>query len=360
MHAMHSADIALHSALHIPRIGPPALVPRSFTVTDASEPIIARTALTLMEAGILREGLPLRPRDTAAQILHAGLEDWLARQQAGLRTLRFGLEVWLVDRSTREQIMEPYFNVRLITHDGYWGGQLTIGPAVKRLETAHPGLGETVMASLDEAARLIPIFTPRDALSWASFAYWNGCDTDAEWQQMCIENGDDPDDFEMVTRGEFDRAIPRWVSEPRQRISARRLQQLAAQGSGKAQRVAGALHRLALARRSDNWPERLSISYDRTVILRAAMLRWGPNDPMFRIADDFRNLVMEMDEDVFEHFSEINLPVGRHDDPAAAAEATAAWRDHFEHIASVLRVMHLVDDLLVEISPATDIKALYA
>lgn len=353
----------MHTALQIPRIGPPSFVPRSFTVVDASEPLTAQAALTLMDAGIIPADLRLGGHHTPDRVLRAGLVDWLERQQAGMRVIRFGLQLGLVDPSIRGDKRPEYFNLRLVTHDGYWQPPLIIGPAVKRLDADHLGLGETLMYWLSQAHRLIPIYTPNDALGMASYVYWSGCDNETEWRDMMERDGEDPADFEIVTRAEFDKAIPLWASVPRQRIKPKDLRGLdgnAPWSKSRTRRVATLLSRMA-DRHADKavWPDPLPMPDGADIFLRAATLMWSDRDPMLRIADDFGNLAMEHGE-YCEHFSEANF-IAAHARTRAAErqEITDAWRDHFAHLAKVIHIMRIVDQLIGELVPAKQIEGLH-
>lgn len=352
----------MHTALQIPRIGPPSVVPRSFTVVDASEPFTAQAALTLMDAGIIPVDLRLGGQRSPERVLQAGLVNWLERQQAGMRVIRFGLQLGLVDPSIRREKRPEYFNLRLVTHDGYWQPALIIGPAVKRIEADHAGLGETLMYWLNQAHRLIPIYTPNDALGMASFVYWSGCENEAEWREMMLHDGEDPGDFEIVTRAQFDKAIPLWASKPKQRITPENLRGIdgnASWSKSRTRRVATLLSRLAdWHADKTQWPDPLPIPDD-LVILRAATLMWSDRDPMLRIADDFGNLAMEHGE-YCEHFSEANF-IAAHARTRAAErqEITDAWRDHFAHLAKVIHIMRIVDQLIGELVPAKQIEGLH-
>jgi len=274
--------------LAIPSLG---RVPRTFTVPRASIPA-ARTALALLEAGLLNE---TAPRTSPAELVKQGLDTWLDRHAGKLRMFNVALRYDDGDlRVYRDEEAEPKEKaVMLSMFSTNWDAPL-IGERVKDCERAITGLGETILYWLNRASAHVPVWTPSSALNAACWCYWQGCNDERERiEEMKLndEAGAIPD---LFTRAQFDSAIPTWASSPRERIKREGIEHLA---SPRRTTVTGKVSRALL---------KLIATMKHAAVFEAPddpplgpyalMLRWSKDDPMTRIWDDASNDLAESGE----------------------------------------------------------------
>lgn len=264
--------------LEIPHLG---AAPRSFR-TFAANPMVARTTLALLEAGHLKPSAsgPL------PQLLRHGLQQWLEPLTAGMRCVEIHLHYFEFDAENK-----PGAELALRTDLPH---PLMVGRKLGALQKAAPGLGETVLWHLDhDLPGLLEIFTPASALDTAQWMEWGGNDDEKFYVQELIDGGEDPEDMEILTRDQFDRAIPRWASSPRERIKPAGLKRLA-KGRSHAARVAAAVLALHTVRgdyESDDQGRRLWPP--------TQALYWSQRDDVsLRLLDNLGEQVFESGEEL--------------------------------------------------------------
>jgi PRTRC genetic system protein F len=264
--------------LEIPHL---SAAPRSYK-TIAGNPLIARTALALLDAGHIRPDAA----GTPAQLLRQGLQQWLAPLTAGMRCVEIHLHYVEADAKDRRDA-EIALRTDLLR-------PLIVGGDLGTLQKAVPGLGETVLWHLDhDMPGLLEIYTPASALSTACWMEWGGADDESFRVQECIDEGEDPANVEILTRAEFDKAIPPWASRPRERIKPAGLKRIA-KGRGKAARVAAAV--LALHAVRGNYE---SDDEGRRLWPPAQALRWSKHDLVsMRLLDDLGEQVFQSGEEL--------------------------------------------------------------
>ena len=259
------------------------------SAANASTALLARR---LYEAQII-------PRDTPACAAHELLQTakkhlmhWIEQQVAGMRCL--ALHVRLMMGKADEEFTGRPAGLGMVT--ALWSSEcepFTVGPALDALEALLPGLGQTVLTTIDlTGPMLVPAFTAWDAMGVAQEYFWHGePNEEIALDEMC---GDDEAEREamrdgMVTRKMVDEAFPSWSTmwpKRRKKVSMRALATVG-QGarSAKARRVAD----LVLALRRLRLKDECRPQGDGWFIGFGPVLLWRDNDLTTRIFDDFCN-----------------------------------------------------------------------
>lgn len=326
--------------LELPRIGPPADCPRSWTVSNPS-PVMARTALALLDIGVLRG--PMLIKDPA-EIVRQSLRAWRAEQHRDMKV--FNLDLHVRELEVIGEDLERVNQVSIsLNNDGIWP-RYRIGSGILQLERAHKGLGETALHWIERAAgRTLPIYTPCEALARCSWIYWGGCDDESEvFEQMAL-NGDDPEEFEGITREQFDSMIPKLATHPGEKLRRPALKAIAqTHPKSNAGKVAAAL--LEIAKQIKDCPPDFRLSMmnadDLPCVIRGAYLRWASGDPSERIIDDWGHEIAEMGDWV-EGFADTIIACGSAAKPQATADA---WNVFLCDIAIAMDILRPVDRLI--------------
>jgi PRTRC genetic system protein F len=179
----------------------------------------------------------------------------------------------------------------------------TLKRAITALEQECPGFGQTTLAVLEDALRLLPeTISPNSTLNRAEYIYWYGeADENAVVEEYMAQDNVTPEDrdtwlaqMDIFTRAQFDASIPRWVNSPqsvRSRAAIKRNLH-----TGWAKNVFDKLDALQAAAQavpiglrfsdfSAGWPADFSIG-----------LLWAENDVTRRVHDDFLNQLFEAGE----------------------------------------------------------------
>jgi len=119
-------------------------------------------------------------------------------------------------------------------------------------------------------------------------------------------NGDGP--FEILTRAQFDKMIPRWASSPRPRINQDRLRQLA---NPRRRMLTGELARALVTLINALGKNRKRISSGQIEEEKPAadpliVLRWSMKDPTAQIMDDFYEDLWQTGEEAH-HFAALEF-----------------------------------------------------
>ena len=244
----------------LPRLGKG--VPRILHTLSQSA-FVATVADEMVAADVLEfpERIPAGLNET--QFVHTGLRTWWKRITAPLQIFSWNL---VVEESPEcnlgmrraSDINRPnlYISLQHGQNTMIDVPRFNVSDRISQLEEECPGLGETVLAALYDACRLLPgINTPRDTLGQIAFTHWQGCDDESEYIAYLAEEmeGKTPGErikqakeaYDGPTREWVDLMIPRWVQAPKRRRSRDDIAFRAT--SKRARAVATALDNMVLA-----------------------------------------------------------------------------------------------------------------
>lgn len=266
-------------------------IPRQL-LPSSSNACTALLARRLYEAQIIPHDAPARAAHEPLQTAKKHLMRWIEQQVAGMQCLT--LHVRLVMGKADEEFTGRPAGQGMVT--ALWSTEcepFTVGPALDALEALLPGLGQTVLTTIDlTGPMLVPAFTAWDAMGVAQEYFWQGeVNEEVALDEMC---GDDEAEREamrdgMVTRKMVDEAFPSWSTmwpKRRKKVPLRMLATVAATArSAKARRVAD----LVLALRRLRLKDECRPQGDGWFIGFGPVLLWRDNDLTTRIFDDFCN-----------------------------------------------------------------------
>lgn len=280
---------------------------RAYTTASAN-PLAAQMALAL--AG--EAELPALRKPDAPEIaaLERQLAAWLARQNAQMKFLRAGVHLALNQSPSGWDSDEgagapDAYTLVIRNHDEeYFGSVWHLERRFRMLDSEVPGLAAAALNAISHAgAHSFCVYTPGQALYWASMTWWMGEEDEsevlAEYRAMDGEGAELPED--IPTRAAFDKALPRAVTMPRSQLKRADLERIGRRGdaAGLAARLViaideacKAVHRRDKAIARSKRPAFDLESQDETGFTAMgcmAALRWNARDPMFRVYDDYGN-----------------------------------------------------------------------
>lgn len=298
----------------------------------------ARLARCLLDAGVIRGRVSTARAAEPVATCQTYLQAWL-RERLG--TLRCLAPVFRLDLGQRD----PHAgDASADAADGYvvWFSYVrpfAVGAALDRLEQIRPGLGATVLGTIEEKAwGLVPVFTPREAQSTAEEFYWYG-ESD-ESVALDEQAGDDEAEREalreqMVTKEKIDSAYPQWAlkrPKRRKRVSQRELKRIAATArSALVRQVADA----TLALSSIKLDGRFRPDEDGWFVGFGAVVTWQQGDITVRIFDDYVNYAYEGDA-----YDTIGAHELSFDGPTCTLDWMAAMEVRFEGMRQLDRLIH--------------------
>lgn len=320
------------SALEIPHLG---TVPRTWSV-HCAEPTLARAALALLDLGFLDgRARSLMP----AELVRQGMQCWADGVARGLQFF----ELHLSCGNAVDGGGDPSFALTLTVLDI---NHVSIGRRLAELERRHPGLGQTVLYWIGEAARhAVPIFTPAYALDAACWSYWAGCPNEAEIAADMKLQGDT---YDGLTRAEFDRAIPRWASHPRPRLSGKAIKALCRlPATSNTGRVARALLTLigAIAENAPRIETGPANGEGLPVFPPAVVLHWHKTQIIGRVFDDAADYFMESGEYAEKLAQSLML---------AGDDLAKNLRTFLDGVTPMLQIVRTIDQLLDLIKDSRD------
>lgn len=164
-----------------------------------------------------------------------------------------------------------------------------VGHRLVELEAQFPGLGEVALYAAElAAARTLGCWSPSSVREIASYLWWRGAQTQEEWVEELLVEGEDPDDC-GCSPDHFDKMFEHaWVCNPRRSLDAFGLLQAI---DAEAQDVAAVASLVAdILCEIDSgvsFPD--ASETERESVYRGCMLRWNSNDPMDEVLDDHIN-----------------------------------------------------------------------
>lgn len=302
----------------LPRLGKG--VPRILHTLSQSA-FVATLADEMVAADVLEFPAQLPANMQEAQFVHFGLRNWWKRITAPLQIFNWNLVVEETPECNRgmwraSDINRPNIFISL-QH-----GQNTlvevprfnISDRISTLEEECPGFGETVLAALYDASRLLPgINTPRDTMSQIAFTYWQGCSDETEYLEYLADDmeGETPADriknakeaYDGPTREWIDTMIPRWVQTPKRQRSR---DDIAFRATSKlARAVSTALDNMVLAAGARPLFESDNNEAEGFCTSVSLFLNWDDQDVVYRAFDDMANDAAQAgDEHTYQDFFE--------------------------------------------------------
>ncbi len=274
------------------------------TMRIAGENILtAPLAIALLEANLITGTMLTSDKDMAADehaLSTLALSTWWDSIQYQPKYFNWTMHVQeLEDYTGRHR--EGRGNVGwfcLRRNDNVDMPRFTLARGIGELESTLEGYGQTVLAVLHDACLHLPdALDPWRAASYAEYLYWHDSSTDEELlEDQRIERGYDTvqevlDDDDVLTRAEFYKHIPRWVTAPR-RVLARQTIVDAAQSSHDHEVIAAcdAIAALAGAPRFRLKPHEIGAhQFCDQCIDGCMVLLWTSNDQISRALDDALN-----------------------------------------------------------------------
>lgn len=304
----------------------------------------ALLARRLFEAQVIPFGTPAKAARDPLAVAKRSLNTWLSEQLDGLRSLNLHVQLLLGNAGGYLGGPEQAPGVATVL----WSTNVepfVVGPALEALEALKPGLGQSVLTTIDVIGwRLIPSFTPADVEGTAQNYYWYGeTNEEVALDEMC--EGDDPAEREamregMVTRKQIDEAYPSWATKwpsSRKALSDRVLAKVARSArSLKVRRVALLVR--DLQRIGSRVGQECQAEGDGPFIGYGPVLEWRERDLTTRVFDDLAN-----DACQGEHVDWC----GEHRFDLSDEESVATWLALMEPRMAGIRVL---DQLIFELS----------
>jgi PRTRC genetic system protein F len=313
-------------------------VPRSI-VPSSGRQRAARLARCLLDAGLIQGRVhALRAANPLGTSAHH-LQRWLRERLGPLKCLHPEFRMSVCERTgfpgdTGAEAEEHAYFVWFAHARGF-----VVGEALDRLEAMLPGLGATVLRAIEQASfRLIPVFTPSEALGIARDYLWYGEDDERlALDERCADDEAERETIrqELVTREKLDGAFPAWAlgsGSRRRGVGRRTLQRVALTAcSARVRRVADdalALLRLDL-------DDRLLPECEGAFVGYGALLMWHEGDIAARIFDDYMNDAMQ--GDAYDAIGEASFGL---DDAQAAREWMDTMEPRFEGMRRLDGLIH--------------------
>jgi len=290
------------SVLALPQFG--ADVPMSYTIPGVDAMTIPLT-IALLEAGVISDAMLRAPRnalltevfgETEKQLCERALAHWWTRliRANSCKFFRWGLEVMQLDTDgAYDRDTTAWF---CFGRTGDTIPRFALGRGIERLERVLDGFGQTVLAVLREALRLLPdSFTPWMALGLAEWMHWDDSENDDELianyaneRDIAVEAVKEGD---VLTRAIFFNEVPRWACAPQQVVTR---DAIVAAGTGKfEQSVIAACDELhALVTRPEfvlRPDDKGSYRCGRDTVDAAVVLLWKDNGVVGQVIDDYLN-----------------------------------------------------------------------
>lgn len=290
-----------------------AEVPMQYTVPGASA-LAVPLAIALLEAEVISDAMLRTPRnaplvdvfgETEKRLVERALAEWwttLIRSRP-CKFFRWELHV--------QQLAHPgdYFGTgidpstawfcltRMSSIDQY-PPRFALSTGVEKLERLLEGFGQTVLAVLHDATRLLPdSLGPWQAVDWCERTVWDGFDNDLELlESRRIDGGYSTvakliESEYIVTRDMFYAEMPEWIGNP---VRTRTRDEIGAAASTEFARkviaVCDDLHALVAGPNFVLGPEdkgAYRCGFD--TIDASMILLWKPDDTISQALDDFLN-----------------------------------------------------------------------
>ena len=288
------------TALIIPTI--PALIPTSLTVTDASARA-AKIVLSLFDMGLVSE-IDLEGNSFPHELISTVLTRWLderSRDFKGHFNLYLSMKDTLEEMGMSNEDLESVDVGEDIATHGlkvavYFRnpGFYTLREKVDALENDVPGLGEHALSMLYSVLHQTQFaVTPCWALDTARYEYWQGEDDEKDVIEEYLMNDEE---YDGLTRAEFDEQIPKLASEPGEKLSRAKIARIAKEYPRLAKLCMLLLEGETIRKEYKQfvWSENIFDGGDCHNVEYGCLLSWQEGDPVCRILDDWGNYVYQM------------------------------------------------------------------
>lgn len=279
-------------------------VPAAYAIRSG-ESFVRPLALSMLDSGVIVEADVLRrPKSEAALVAEALTRRW-AHITENMHIFDWNLRI--------EQAPEGYVHDRNKSPDHFWaiiqtsGGPITckevcIGGAMQALEAVRKGLGQTVLAALSDALRMLPtVCTPGYTLGLAEYMYWYGESNEAYAieEAMALHDCKTREDLltttDFFTRSQFFEGMPEWAALPR-RVLTRNQIARAANSDPLAREVVDAMTTIwGIACHYGPFADLRSEDIGADLVDFGLVLRWAEDDVTGRVIDDFGHSATEGD-----------------------------------------------------------------
>jgi PRTRC genetic system protein F len=264
--------------------------PAKFVANTLNGAALASFALALYDAGFVSEtdqGIEID------KLVKTGLER-VHRDILG--ELDHVDEIGLVVSTTLEGL-ECYTSNDDDDPKQYWIGidlgngnaPVSVGDKLKQLEALMPGLGQTVLDTLETAgAKTTGCWSPRFVRETASYTHWMGANTQEEWLEELEMYNSDPEEA-VFGPGEYDSYFDEsWVIDPAQPLDPFALLQcLEEEEAGVAAITEKVLEMQCLIKEGAHFTS--AELTDRETVYRGVWIRWDDDDPTQQVLDDYIN-----------------------------------------------------------------------
>lgn len=290
-------------------------VPLTYTRGGAGE-FLPQLAEGLVRAGVIDwpDGMPAHvAQGDVRTLLDAGLNRWWQPLVEGLTYWRapllVGENVYTVcdadDSWVSRAQLSPVMLLGTLPEDEL-RAPLELRPRIEALEREAAGFGQTALAVLEDALRLLPeSISPASTFGRASWAWWSGETSDAAVLDMMrgvaedekITDAELRDMYDIQLPSDFERSIPRWAHSP-QRVRSRLAIRRAAK-SPYARRVLDALDAVHAAA----WATPVGLPFDHLLVdglpvSFGPVLFWQRDDITTHATDAFCNQLYEAGESI--------------------------------------------------------------
>lgn len=178
-------------------------VPRAYTIPGDAAGTAAVVA-ALLDAGLIS---PRTTGRTPAEVLRAGLAQWLDRQLAGCRRIRVGVEYYEARAVHHYTGVETAHATLLLRCVGV--PHVFIGRALERL--SEPAARRVLAALYSAGTYGFPLLTPPHVLGFAEFCHWQGASDEREVVAEYTAQGET---YDGPTRVQWNAYLPAWALEP--------------------------------------------------------------------------------------------------------------------------------------------------
>lgn len=221
------------AALALPALAPE--VPAQY-VLPGEEALVVPLTIALLEAGVISDAMLRTPRNALLvdvfgaqerQLAERALAHWWTNliRVTPCKFFRWKLHIQQLDETGHgyDKATTAWF---CFTRLGDEVPRFELAGGIEKLELLLEGFGQTVLAVLRDATKLLPdSFTPWYALGWAYSAYWRDCKDDAEMLEMMRQEGgyktveEVYENEHVITRAVFFADMPEWVCAPKRTVA---------------------------------------------------------------------------------------------------------------------------------------------
>lgn len=215
----------------------PALAPEVPTqyVLPGDDALAVPLTIALLEAGVISDAMLRTPRNALLTDVFAAQEKRLAERALAhwwtklirarpCKFFRWELHVQQLEDTGHghDEANIAWFCFTRMGLNNDYPPRFALAKGIEHLERLLEGFGQTVLAVLQDAARLLPdAHTPWSALGWVESVYWGDSNNDVELlENRRIEAGWDTvaelvENEHVLTRATFYRELPEWVCAPK-------------------------------------------------------------------------------------------------------------------------------------------------